>query len=84
RATEWRVILYHRPNSKSLLNEQAFLRLSPVKAPSTASGNFSDSALGSPVAADALPGGGLRVHRCLRAGSPDRCAASPPGKYAAC
>ncbi len=27
RATQWRVILYHRPNSKSLLNEQAFLHL---------------------------------------------------------
>ncbi|AFG42492.1 hypothetical protein P12B_c3674 [Escherichia coli P12b] len=27
RATKWRVILYHRPNSKSLLNEQAFLHL---------------------------------------------------------
>ena len=31
RATKWRVILYHRPNSKSLLNEQAFLLLRPVR-----------------------------------------------------
>ncbi|MCS7491114.1 hypothetical protein, partial [Raoultella planticola] len=31
----------------------------------------------SPLAADALAG--LRVHRRLRAGSPNRCAASPPG-----
>ncbi|MDU4389352.1 MAG: hypothetical protein E7I52_08470, partial [Klebsiella michiganensis] len=44
---------------------------------SIASGKFSYSALCSPVAANALPG--LRVHRRLRAGSPDRCAASPPG-----
>ncbi|MEZ7216031.1 hypothetical protein ACBC55_16895 [Klebsiella spallanzanii] len=38
---------------------------------------------GSDALAWHLPGGaaltGLRVHRCLRAGSPDRCAASPPG-----
>lgn len=31
RATKWRVILYHRPNSKSLLNEQAFLHLCPLE-----------------------------------------------------
>lgn len=30
-ATKWRVILYHRPNSKSLLNEQAFLHLCPLE-----------------------------------------------------
>ncbi|EEI0102377.1 TPA: hypothetical protein H1P85_002950 [Salmonella enterica] len=27
RATQWRVILYHRPNSETLLNEQGFLYL---------------------------------------------------------
>ncbi|EZJ26686.1 hypothetical protein AD12_4089 [Escherichia coli 1-392-07_S4_C2] len=31
RATKWRVILYHRPNSKSLLSEQAFLHLKPMR-----------------------------------------------------
>ena len=31
RATKWRVILWHRPNSKSLLNEQAFLHLCPLE-----------------------------------------------------
>ncbi len=29
RATQWRVILYHRPNSETLLNEQGFLYLKP-------------------------------------------------------
>ncbi|EHG2692022.1 hypothetical protein J5048_001691 [Salmonella enterica] len=29
RATQWRVILYHRPNSETLLNEQGFLHLKP-------------------------------------------------------
>ncbi|OUG44594.1 hypothetical protein AZ036_000339, partial [Klebsiella michiganensis] len=50
----------------------------PGQMRSIASGKFSYSALCSPVAANALPG--LRVHRRLRAGSPDRCAASPPGQ----
>ncbi|WP_218571306.1 hypothetical protein, partial [Klebsiella grimontii] len=51
-----------RPNSKSLLNEQAFLRLSPVQVPSTASGKFSCSALCSR---------GRRLTRLARAtGSP--------------
>ncbi|AFN34056.1 hypothetical protein A225_4846 [Klebsiella michiganensis E718] len=45
---------------------------------SIASGKFSYSALCSPVAANALPG--LRVHRRLRAGSPDRCASIASGK----
>ena len=31
RATKWRGILYHRPNSKSLLSEQAFLHLKPMR-----------------------------------------------------
>ncbi len=29
RATQWRVILYHRPNSETLLNERGFLYLKP-------------------------------------------------------
>ena len=43
RATKWRVILYHRPNSKSLLNEQAFLHLRPVRMRTSGGRRFDSS-----------------------------------------
>ena len=43
RATQWRVILYHRPNSKSLLNEQAFLHLWPVRMRTSGGRRFDSS-----------------------------------------